>query len=119
MMAERATEHGPPGCRRRLWRIDFERQGALVFPAKQCHNCHSLDAQDEQRGPAHDEVALRMTTVRLVRQLIQGGGNMLACGKNLSSAETTVLASFLATLHPPGQAPARDTSQLAQQTDLQ
>src|SRR6201982_476221 len=34
----------------------LERQGALVFKSKQCHNCHSLDAQGGQRGPALDEV---------------------------------------------------------------
>jgi len=91
-------------------RTALERQGALVFKSKQCHNCHSLDAQGGQRGPALDEVALRMTMDQLVRQVIQGGGNMPAYGKNLSPAETTALVSFLETLHPPGQAPARDAS---------
>ena len=91
-------------------RTALERQGALVFKSKQCHNCHSLDAQGGQRGPALDEVAVRMTTDQLVRQVIQGGGNMPAYGKNLSPAETTALVSFLETLHPPGQAPARDAS---------
>jgi len=31
-------------------------------------------------------------------------------GKNLSPPETTALVAFLQTLHPPGQAPARDAS---------
>ena len=35
---------------------------------------------------------------------------MPAYGKNLSPAETTALVAFLVTLHPPGQAPARDAS---------
>jgi ubiquinol-cytochrome c reductase cytochrome b subunit len=97
-------------------RTALERQGALVFKSKQCHNCHSLDAQGGQRGPALDEVALRKTTDQLVRQVIQGGGNMPAYGKNLSPAETIALVSFLETLHPPGQAPARDASrQLVQE----
>jgi len=96
-------------------RTALERQGALVFQAKQCHNCHALDAQGGQRGPALDDVATRMTTDQLVRQVIQGGGNMPAYGKNLSSAETTALVSFLETLRPTGHAPARDASrQLAQ-----
>jgi len=96
-------------------RSALERQGALVFQAKQCHNCHSLDAQGGQRGPALDDVATRMTTDQLVRQVIQGGGNMPAYGKNLSAAETTALVSFLETLRPTGHAPARDASrQLAQ-----
>jgi ubiquinol-cytochrome c reductase cytochrome b subunit len=42
--------------------------------------------------------------------VIQGGGNMPAYGKNLSPAETTALVSFLVTLNPTGQAPARDAS---------
>lgn len=91
-------------------RTALERQGALVFQAKQCHNCHSLDGQGGKRGPALDRVALQMTTDQLVRQVIQGGGNMPAYGKNLSPPETTALVSFLETLHPAGQAPARDAS---------
>ncbi len=35
---------------------------------------------------------------------------MPAYGKNLSPAETTALVSFLQTLHPPGQSPARDAA---------
>jgi ubiquinol-cytochrome c reductase cytochrome b subunit len=97
-------------------RTALERQGALVFQAKQCHNCHSLDGDGGKRGPALDRIALQMTTDQLVRQVIQGGGNMPAYGKNLSPAETTALVSFLETLHPAGQAPARDASrQVARQ----
>ena len=47
---------------------------------------------------------------QLVRQVIQGGGNMPAYGKNLSPAETNAAVAFLATLHPKGQAPARDAA---------
>jgi ubiquinol-cytochrome c reductase cytochrome b subunit len=35
---------------------------------------------------------------------------MPAYGKNLSPAQTTALVAFLETLHPAGQAPARDAS---------
>jgi ubiquinol-cytochrome c reductase cytochrome b subunit len=35
---------------------------------------------------------------------------MPAYGKNLSPAETTALVAFLETLHPRGQAPARDAA---------
>jgi ubiquinol-cytochrome c reductase cytochrome b subunit len=89
----------------------LERQGALVFQAKQCHNCHSLDDKGGQRGPALDRVALRLTEDQLTRQVIQGGGNMPAYGKNLSPAETTALVAFLETLHPANQKPARNASQ--------
>ena len=88
----------------------LERQGALVFQVKQCHNCHALDGKGGQRGPALDSVALQLTQDQLIRQVIQGGGNMPAYGKNLSPAETTALVAFLKTLHPAGLAPARDAS---------
>jgi len=88
----------------------LERQGALVFQAKQCRNCHSLGERGGQRGPALDNVAVRLTEDQLIRQVIQGGGNMPAYGKNLSPAETTALVAFLKILHPAGQAPARDAS---------
>jgi cytochrome c5 len=88
----------------------LERQGALVFQVKQCRNCHSLGASGGQRGPALDSDALRLTHDQLIRQVIQGGGNMPAYGNNLSPAETTALVAFLETLHPAGQAPARDAS---------
>jgi ubiquinol-cytochrome c reductase cytochrome b subunit len=91
-------------------RSALERQGALVFQVKQCHNCHSLDNQGGKRGPTLDAVAVRLTPDQLIRQVIQGGGNMPAYGKNLSPAETTALVAFLETLHPAGQSPARDAA---------
>ncbi len=95
-------------------RTATERQGALVFQVKQCHNCHALDGVGGQRGPALDRVALQLTPDQLVRQVIQGGGNMPAYGKNLSPSETTALVAFLETLHPAQQAPARDASRAPQ-----
>lgn len=95
----------------------LQRQGALVFQVKQCRNCHSLGELGGQRGPALDSVAVRLAQDQLVRQVIQGGGNMPAYGKNLSPAETTALVTFLGTLHPAGQAPARDASRDAAQGD--
>ncbi len=91
-------------------RTALERQGALVFQVKQCHNCHALGGAGGQRGPELDAVAVRLTEDQLIRQVIQGGGNMPAYGKNLSPDETTALVAFLKTLHPSGQAPARDAS---------
>lgn len=88
----------------------LDRQGALVFQVKQCRNCHSLGNSGGQRGPALDTVAVRLTHDQLIRQVIQGGGNMPAYGKNLSPAETTALVAFLETLHPKEQAPARDAA---------
>ena len=88
----------------------LERQGALVFQVKQCRNCHALGKGGGERGPSLDSVAVRLTQDQLIRQVIQGGGNMPAYGKNLSPAETTALVAFLLTLHPPGQVPARDAA---------
>ncbi|HXI28049.1 MAG TPA: c-type cytochrome, partial [Vicinamibacterales bacterium] len=88
----------------------LQRQGALVFQAKQCRNCHALDDRGAERGPRLDRVAVRLTQDQLIRQVIQGGGNMPAYGKNLSPAETTALVAFLETLHPANQAPAREAA---------
>jgi ubiquinol-cytochrome c reductase cytochrome b subunit len=88
----------------------LERQGALVFQVKQCRNCHSIGDTGGQRGPALDSVAVRLTRDQLIRQVIQGGGNMPAYGNNLSPAETTALVAFLETLHPATQSPARDAA---------
>lgn len=100
-------------------RTPLEHQGALVFQSKQCHNCHSLGGEGGQRGPALDQVAVRLTPDQLVRQVIQGGGNMPAYGKNLNPAETTALVKFLETLHPAGQSPAQDASRAIAEADRQ
>jgi ubiquinol-cytochrome c reductase cytochrome b subunit len=94
-------------------RTALERHGALVLQVKQCRNCHALEGTGGQRGPALDGVAVRLTQDQLIHQVVQGGGNMPAYGKNLSPAETTALVAFLETLHPVGQAPARDASRAA------
>jgi ubiquinol-cytochrome c reductase cytochrome b subunit len=116
------AEHAPWSPKMNAWSADpvpdqflhgssaLERQGALVFQFKQCGNCHALGNAGGDRGPALDEVAVRLTQDQLIRQVIQGGGNMPAYGKNLSPAETTALVAFLVKLHPAGQAPARDAA---------
>ena len=93
-------------------RTALERQGALVFQNKQCHNCHALGGDGGQRGPALDTVAVSLTPDQLIRQVIQGGGNMPAYGRNLNPAETDALVAFLHTMHPDGQMPARDASRI-------
>jgi ubiquinol-cytochrome c reductase cytochrome b subunit len=91
-------------------RSALERQGAQVFQEKQCRNCHALGGEGGLRGPALDTVATRLTGDELIRQVLQGGGNMPAYGKNLSPAETTALVEFLKSLHPASQSPARNAS---------
>jgi ubiquinol-cytochrome c reductase cytochrome b subunit len=91
-------------------RSPLEMRGALVLQGKQCRNCHSLGGSGGMRGPALDGVASRLTEDELVRQVIQGGGNMPAYGKNLSPAEVSALVAFMKTLHAPDEGPARNST---------
>ena len=101
-------------------RSPLELQGALQFQYAQCRNCHAIGGVGGRRGPELDAVATRLSWDQLVRQIQQGGGNMPAYGKNLSSAETQALVAFLSTLTDddrpaeiPGameRQPARDAS---------
>jgi ubiquinol-cytochrome c reductase cytochrome b subunit len=96
-------------------RTPLQLRGAVVLQAKQCRNCHSLGGEGGLRGPALDSVATRLTQDQLIRQVLQGGGNMPAYGNNLSPPETTALVAFLETLHPAGQRPAQDAAMTSAQ----
>ena len=91
-------------------RTPLEFQGALIVQNKQCRNCHSLKGQGGLRGPALDDVATRLTRDQLIRQVIQGGGNMPAYGKNLNPQEVAALVAFLQTMHSAHQPPARNSA---------
>jgi ubiquinol-cytochrome c reductase cytochrome b subunit len=91
-------------------RTALERQGAVVLQEKQCRNCHSLGGEGGLRGPALDTVATRLTGDELIRQVLQGRGNMPAYGNNLNPAETTALVAFLKTLRPADQRAAQEAS---------
>ncbi len=91
-------------------RTPLEMHGALVFQNKQCRNCHSLGGEGGERGPALDSVATRLTKDEMIRQVIQGGGNMPAYGKKLSPAEVDALVSFMQTLRPRSVPPARNSN---------
>ena len=88
----------------------LEREGALVLQNKQCRNCHSIYGAGGMRGPALDAVASRMTEDQIIRQVLQGGGNMPAYGNALSPAETKALVRFLLTLRGGDLSPAIDAS---------
>jgi len=90
-------------------RTPLEREGAIVFQNKQCRNCHSIGGEGGMRGPALDAVAGHMTEDQIIRQVLQGGGNMPAYGNALNPSETTALVRFLATLNG-DQSPAIDAS---------
>jgi ubiquinol-cytochrome c reductase cytochrome b subunit len=51
-----------------------------------------------------------MTEDQIIRQVLQGGGNMPAYGDALSPSETTALVRFLTTLRSENQPPAFDAS---------
>jgi ubiquinol-cytochrome c reductase cytochrome b subunit len=89
------------------------RQGAVVFQAKQCRNCHSIGGAGGERGPALDNVATRLTIDQMRFKVVSGGGNMPAYGKNLSPEEVEALVSFLETLHPANEPPAYDGARRA------
>ena len=91
-------------------RTPLEMHGAIVFQNKQCRNCHSLGGVGGRRGPALDQVATHLTADEMVRQVIQGGGNMPAFGKKLSPAEVQALVAFMRTLTPKSRRPAHDSS---------
>ena len=84
-------------------RSPLERQGVAGLSGEAVPQLPFDRRFRRQRGPALDSVATRITHDQLVRQVIQGGGNMPAYGKNLNPAEVTALVSFLETLHPPNQ----------------
>jgi ubiquinol-cytochrome c reductase cytochrome b subunit len=94
-------------------RTPLELKGALLVQSKQCRNCHSLGGEGGLRGPALDDTATNLTRDQIVRQIVQGGGNMPAYGKNLSPPEVNALVAFLGTLHPRREPPARDSAQPA------
>ena len=88
-------------------RTPLQLQGALVFQNKQCRNCHSLGGTGGDRGPPLDNVAVQLTRDQLIRQVLQGSGEMPAYGDHLRPAEVAALVSYLETLHPPHQPAAR------------
>jgi ubiquinol-cytochrome c reductase cytochrome b subunit len=91
-------------------RSPLERQGAIVFQNKQCRNCHAIGGNGGMRGPALDSIASQMTEDQIIRQVLQGGGNMPAYGNALNPAETTALVHFLLTLREQNGIPAIDAA---------
>jgi ubiquinol-cytochrome c reductase cytochrome b subunit len=91
-------------------RTPLEREGAIVLQNKQCRNCHSIGGEGGLRGPALDAIASRMTEDQIIRQVLQGGGNMPAYGNALSPSETNALVHFLKTLRGHDLSPAIDAS---------
>jgi len=94
-------------------RSPLELQGAVVMQKMQCRNCHAIDGIGGQRGPDLTDVGTRLTTPQLIRQVVQGGGNMPAFGQNLTPSQIDAVVSYMATLRPAGVPAARDSSRPA------
>ncbi len=91
-------------------RSPLELQGAIVIQQKQCRNCHAIDGIGGHRGPDFVDVGTRLTHSQLVRQVIQGGGNMPAYGKTLTPPEVDAVVAYMVAMHPKGVKPALDTT---------
>jgi ubiquinol-cytochrome c reductase cytochrome b subunit len=91
-------------------RTPAELQGAILVQSKQCRNCHAIGDEGGHRGPDLSEVGTRMNEPELIRQVIQGGGNMPAYGNNLTPNEVKALVSYLVSLRPPHTIPAQNPS---------
>lgn len=91
-------------------RSPLELQGAIVIQSMQCRNCHAIDGIGGERGPDLADVGARLTKDQLVRQVIQGGGNMPAYGKNLTPDQVDAVVAYMVSLRSEGVPPARDSS---------
>ena len=94
-------------------RTPLELQGAAILQFKQCRNCHAIDGVGGDRGPDLSNVGARLTYDQLVRQVVQGGGNMPAYGKNLTPDQVSALVAYMVTLRPPNVPPARNSAEPA------
>lgn len=91
-------------------RSPLQLQGLVTLQNKQCRNCHAIEGIGGHRGPDLADVGTRLTAPQLARQVIQGGGNMPAYGKNLSPDQVDALVAYMTSLVPRGEAPARDST---------
>lgn len=94
-------------------RTPLELQGLNVLQNKQCRNCHAIDGIGGMRGPDLADVGTRLTKPQLIRQVVQGGGNMPAYGKNLTPYEVEAVVAYMVSLHPASTLPARDSTKPA------
>ncbi|MEO8207279.1 MAG: cytochrome c, partial [Chthoniobacterales bacterium] len=81
-----------------------------VLQYKQCRNCHAIDGVGGERGPDLAKVGTRLTKDQLVRQVIQGGGNMPAYGHNITPDQVTAVVAYMASLSPSSDQAARNST---------
>jgi len=91
-------------------RSPLELQGLAVLQNKQCRNCHAIDGIGGMRGPDLADVGSRLTKDQLIRQVIQGGGNMPAYGKTLTPNEVDAVVAYMVSLRAANTVPAQDST---------
>ena len=74
--------------------------GARLFHAKGCQNCHMIAGYGGQRGPDLTTVARRLTREQMVLRIANGGVNMPPFASTLTPAELDALVAFLASRQP-------------------
>jgi ubiquinol-cytochrome c reductase cytochrome b subunit len=71
-------------------------KGAALFHTHGCENCHAVSGFGGQRGPDLTTVGSRMSSAEIVQWIANGGYNMPAFSRVLTSAQLTALQAFLA-----------------------
>ncbi|MEO6054311.1 MAG: cytochrome b N-terminal domain-containing protein [Chthoniobacterales bacterium] len=91
-------------------RSPLELQGAVILQYKQCRNCHAIDGVGGHRGPDLADVGTRLTSDQLIRQVVQGGGNMPAYGHNITPDQVTAVVTYMASLSPNADQTAKNST---------
>jgi ubiquinol-cytochrome c reductase cytochrome b subunit len=70
-------------------------EGAKLFYAKGCLNCHLIEDEGGRYGPDLSKIADRMTKPQMILKISNGGVNMPAYAANLTSTELDKIVAFL------------------------
>ncbi len=70
-------------------------EGARLFYAKGCLNCHLIDRYGGRRGPDLSEAGDRFTQDQIILITLGGRGNMPAYANNMEPGEMDAVAAFL------------------------